>query len=206
MNDKNIFGNIKKSNIYILLEICLFVSNVLKLFFDHKPSYLLLILFIILIIYHVYARLEERKSKRQNEIPKDLNFVVEFANSIGYTDLSNINDFKDLNCSLDSITKTYTINKTNAIVVKEYEGRVKATTSDSIKIMTCGGSSRDLEDIKLNVEGFDYNTKQYIPLKFDVIIEKERTKLLKVIFKKILTKGDKFKIKYKEEDWDGSIR
>lgn len=132
--------------------------------------------------------------------------MIEFAESIGYTNSTKINTFRENNCSVDSIEKIYDIDGINAKVQKEYIGRVVANTCDSIKIMTCGGFSATLDDIGINIYTYDFEKKKYNKVKFESITENERTKLIKVYFNKILSNKDKFKVKYQENHWYGAMR
>ena len=195
---------IKENSIYVFGEICLFLLNIYKLITQNNISLVLLIFLLIVIVIHVFIHFKKKNNKKN--IPDELKFMVDFANGIGYTKRKNINKFSDFHSTIDSIEKVYEIDGINVKMQKEYIGRVASSTSDGIKIMTCGGSSTSSNNINAYTYYFDILANTYKPTKHKLEYEDERSKLIKIYFDSTLGKDDKFKIKYVEKNWDGAMR
>lgn len=196
--------DIKKHRCYIFGEICLFALNIYKFFAENNINLILAVILFVVIIVHFFSYLKNKHNK--NNIPDELKFMVDFANAIGYTKQKSINKYSDPNCTIDSITKIYEIDGINVRMQKEYIGRVSSSTSDGIRIMTCGGSSASSDSIAAYTYFFDYSTNKYKSTKHTLISENERNKIIKIYFRGILAKDEQFKIKYLEKHWDGAMR
>lgn len=202
--DKDMIKNLKQNSIYMFAEVCLFLLNLYKIVIEKYFSIFLIISLFVIIILHISFVL--LKKSRKKDIPYNLRFMVEFCDTIGYTKDNKIENFSDRNCSLDKINKVYEIDGVNVKMQKEYIGRILSNTADGIKIMTCGGSSVASSDIKASTYTFDYDENRYRVTNSSLILEDERSKLLKIDFGKILAKEDPFKVKYIENQWDGAMR
>lgn len=200
----NDIKEIKQNYFYIFGEICLFLLNIYKFLTQNNFNLILLIFLLVVIMAHIFTCLTYHKNK--DSIPDKLKFMVDFANVIGYTKQKNISKFSDSNCIIDLINKIYEIDGINVKMQKEYIGRVSSSTSDGIKIMTCGGSSTSSDNINAYTYFFDFSTKKYKEAQHKLVTEDERSKVIKIYFNSTLGKNEQFKIKYVEKHWDGAMR
>lgn len=157
---------------------------------------------LIVIVVHVFNLLKNKN----NNLPDELKFMVDFAKTIGYTEQKNINEFSDLNCAIDTVRKIYEIDGINVKMQKEYMGRILSSACDGIKIMTCGGSSTSSDRIDAYTYNFDYSINKYKRTKHKLINENERSKIVKIYFNRTLGQDEQFKVKYIEKNWDGAMR
>lgn len=199
---KSKLEEIKGSSIYMILEIILLAYNIYKFLVSQKISYMLLLLLVVIFGIHIYSTFKAKKY----DIPNELKFMVEFCDSIGYTQKNKRNAYYDSKCNVDKIVKEYDIDGTSAMVQKEYLGRVTSSVANGIKVMVCAGSSSSSS--LLNIQAYSYNSekRQYIQTETELLKEDERNKIVLLHFHNVLAKGDEFKAKYVQANWDGAMR
>ncbi len=169
----------------------------------HKTFLISLFLAIIFILFYGIKNYITR-IKNDLNIPENIKFIIEFIDDIGYSNKRKIAKMKDNKHEIISINKIYVINGINCNTNKIYKGIVTDKLSDGLKIMTCGGSSTSIKDMKILTyaqKKNNFKKTNYVLLK-----ENERVKIIKLPFEDNISSGHQFKVKYVEKNWSGSMR
>lgn len=193
---------IKKHWLFSLIEIAILIADFINYMKNDKFLCMFLLALIIYIIY-LPIKTSIEKHNRDRNIPEKLRFIIDFIHSVGYDNKKFTKQIMDTQHIIDSITKKYVIDGINCYTEKIYSGTVNSKISEGIDILTCGGSSVSSSDI--NIDTY-YLKKSYVPTNFKIRYDNERTKVLKIMFGNVLSAKSKFKVKYIEKNWFGSMR